>query len=76
MNLKLFTDLYNLALNYQERPFWATMNLAKVGHLVPIDIDENKYFLQSKCEGEYIVSPKESNYINVEAIPCLIPLLK
>lgn len=57
----LFTDLYNLALNYQGKPFWVTENLAKVGHLIPIEIDEDRYLFNSKCEGEYNVCPKESN---------------
>lgn len=56
----LFTNLFNLALNYQQKPFWCTKNLAKVGHLIPIEIDEDKYLFQSKCEGEYNVCQKES----------------
>ncbi len=59
MTLKLFTDLQNLALNYQDKPFWVTKNFGKVGHLVPIEIDLGKYFLQAKEQGEYHVIPKQ-----------------
>lgn len=48
MSLKLFTDLSNLALNYQNKSFWATRNQTKIGHLIPIEVDEKNYCLEFK----------------------------